>query len=957
MAKFKNRNLDLKTGERIDFDDAGTIRMGYSGGELYINSTISGIRASQPYQMVRYDQLITTSGHIVSQIPTSHIELTDIGSTTHTGIDAHIADSNIHFPWEDVTDAITTATGSLTSDHGSITGLGDDDHTQYYNSTRLDTWWTTKSGQMDDHSELNGLDYASAGHTGFQPAGNYVTDSEMTTISGDLAADYTAADTVVTNAYIAAAVILDTKIDTTSGTLDTEKADTVHLHNSSDITVDEDMDFNNYAITGISGIGFTDGQKITWNGEDYTLNIPTGLGPVLQVGQEEYFRVHNATGSTLLNGTVVHPTFPVLTMTSGLINASPAIANDFLGVQGTIGVITSDILPDQGGLATVRGNVRHLNTGSLNPGPVWVSATVPGALTNTKPAFPDYNVSIGALIATGVTDGELIVSISSDIYRTTQNFWNGIFRESIDFRTSSLGGTVTGTLTPTNGHPNMTMLFSDGFTLLETTPPAEIVLVPGTDTNPQTNYVYVPKSTKVLTVSTSEWPPVEHIKVATIVLQSAATTVTDGALRNQNWNDHIQSTVDNQGHLSHIVSAVREKIGATWKSGAAATCTISGAETPDGVYISTTAGVVMQMYNQPFPASDTAAGSDLHIVNDNITPYKSVSNLSNEQTDAEGNSLNNRSFSFVLWGVGNKSGEASHLMINLPTGSYAFNSPEDAVENADNKSVYDIPAQFNGVGFLIARFTYTYKNDAWTLYDTEDLRGKIPNITAGGGAGGVGVTAFTQLLDTPSTYIANNFLQVNTGATALEMVTLTEADILDLQDYVTVSGLTVKKHVTIRPENVKLGAPGPAEAVIGNFSILQFTGETTTQSVYTSFHIPTDWSVGTDVNTRIHWAPIDTNSGTVMWQMTYDAVALDANEVISNVGTTVYITDDAQNTQDELLESSSMTISGTNLALEDTIGMTIFRDPTHGSDTYSSSASLVGIEIEYISDKLGESLP
>lgn len=37
-----------------------------------------------------------------------------------------------------------------------------------------------------DHSALNNLDYASAGHTGFQPAGDYVTDTEMTTISGDI---------------------------------------------------------------------------------------------------------------------------------------------------------------------------------------------------------------------------------------------------------------------------------------------------------------------------------------------------------------------------------------------------------------------------------------------------------------------------------------------------------------------------------------------------------------------------------------------------------------------------------------------------------------------------------------------------------------------------------------------------------------------------------------------------
>jgi hypothetical protein len=36
-------------------------------------------------------------------------------------------------------------------------------------------------------------------------------------------------------------------------------------------------------------------------------------------------------------------------------------------------------------------------------------------------------------------------------------------------------------------------------------------------------------------------------------------------------------------------------------------------------------------------------------------------------------------------------------MANLPTGSYAFASPTDAVNDADNQSVYDIPALYTTV--------------------------------------------------------------------------------------------------------------------------------------------------------------------------------------------------------------------------------------------------------------------
>jgi hypothetical protein len=113
-------------------------------------------------------------------------------------------------------------------------------------------------------------------------------------------------------------------------------------------------------------------------------------------------------------------------------------------------------------------------------------------------------------------------------------------------------------------------------------------------------------------------------------------------------------------------------------------------------------------------------------------------------------------------------------MLNLPTGSYAKNAPSLAVADASNYSVYTIPAQFSGVGFLIARFTYTLDagGTTWVLYDTEDLRGKVPNVTAGGGAGGVGVIDFTGLLDTPNAYTdqARRILQVNDGETAVEFI-------------------------------------------------------------------------------------------------------------------------------------------------------------------------------------------
>ena len=46
---------------------------------------------------------------------------------------------------------------------------------------------------------------------------------------------------------------------------------------------------------------------VAWDEDDLTVHIHTGLGPVLQVGQEMYTLVYNRTGSDISNGSMVYP--------------------------------------------------------------------------------------------------------------------------------------------------------------------------------------------------------------------------------------------------------------------------------------------------------------------------------------------------------------------------------------------------------------------------------------------------------------------------------------------------------------------------------------------------------------------------------------------------------------------------------------------------------------------------
>jgi len=520
-----------------------------------------------------------------------------------------------------------------------------------------------------------------------------------------------------------------------------------------------------------------DGEGIvSWNPTDYTIDVQTGLGPTQQVGQILYIVVYNNTGATIPKATALYPV--------GIHNERPSVslsnANSHVKISREIFISIMDIPSGEFGITTQFGKIRNIDTSSWSVGDIlWVGASTQtgedGLLTNIKPDFPNYAVRVGR-VTSSATNGEIFVYIKGDANDTFQNFWNGTFRETINFFITSDGSTITGSLSPADGHDDMTMLFSDGFTILDTSPPATIELTAGTDINPQTNYVHIPKSTKVLTISVSDWPTAEHIKVAEVVVKSASATQTDGALRNQNWNDSIQNTSTHQGHLSHITERIRQEFS-KWESGVEGSSSVDGVS-PHDVYVSATSGVVYQMHRQNFPAIDTSqTGGDVHIVNHNTTPYVSVSNINTQTDDANGDSLAGTSFSFVMWGVMNKTSQPSHLMINLPTGSYAKNAPDNAVNDASNYSVYTIPKQFQGVGFLIARFTYILQVGglSWELYDTEDLRGRVPNTTAGGGGGGAGVTTFLGLADTPSAYTDQglNIPRVNSGATALEFLDIT----------------------------------------------------------------------------------------------------------------------------------------------------------------------------------------
>jgi hypothetical protein len=370
---------------------------------------------------------------------------------------------------------------------------------------------------------------------------------------------------------------------------------------------------------------------------------------------------------------------------------------------------------------------------SAGLGQFWVLDTNPN-----EPWFTDGDGTDRQIPAGTNTDhfqfksgGQLDFSDGQD---TNLHTWQGSFLEQIDFTISVSGPNVIGSLEKENGG-DLTMYFSDEFTLLDATPAitVELTALVGIDTSPATAFVYIPQSTKILTAAGS-WPAesVEHIRVASLILQSAATTSTDKALMNRNWNDFSFGITDPRGGAVQGNERMRFE-HALWASGVV--LSIAG-DTTSTIQLATTAGTVYQLRLHTFPAIDMATTGDIHLVNLSGSEYSTSVNLVADITTLADPCVplaNNKYFNIVIWGVQNRTGEASHLMCNLPTGQY--NTSLGGTTDSSKFSVHTIPVAFRGTGFLIAELTFklTGGGSTWTLVQNTDLLGQTPTLVPGGG--------------------------------------------------------------------------------------------------------------------------------------------------------------------------------------------------------------------------------
>jgi hypothetical protein len=126
------------------------------------------------------------------------------------------------------------------------------------------------------------------------------------------------------------------------------------------------------------------------------------------IGQQLHQRVNNRTGSTLAKGTAVY-----LSGSQGnRITVAKALGVTDAFSANTFGIVAESIANNQSGYIITEGLITGINTSALvEDSAVYLSPTVAGGLTSTKPQAPQHTVYIGVCVKSNAGSGELFVKI------------------------------------------------------------------------------------------------------------------------------------------------------------------------------------------------------------------------------------------------------------------------------------------------------------------------------------------------------------------------------------------------------------------------------------------------------------------------------------------------------------------------------------------------------------------
>jgi len=207
-------------------------------------------------------------------------------------------------------------------------------------------------------------------------------------------------------ATVDAPLVLDTDLHhlslSTDGNLETVAGS---LKVTDDLTAIDSITFDQLAAEA-SAVG-----KLAWNDTDGTLNLGLKGGNVtLQIGQEQVIHVKADDNGGLVEGKVVYQTGS----DGANITVAYAQADSETASAQVLGVMTESATGGAKAFCTTFGLVRDLDTSALTEGAaIWLSPTVPGGMTTTKPANGYHLVLIGYCLRSHANNGVIFVKVAN----------------------------------------------------------------------------------------------------------------------------------------------------------------------------------------------------------------------------------------------------------------------------------------------------------------------------------------------------------------------------------------------------------------------------------------------------------------------------------------------------------------------------------------------------------------
>lgn len=189
-----------------------------------------------------------------------------------------------------------------------------------------------------------------------------------------------------------------------------------------------DIDMSQNDLTNVGSIDFDTSPanagaaaRLQWLPQDGTLGLGLDGGNVtLPIGMEQVARVVNKTGSNLTQA--AYRVVRVSTAQGQRLAVNFAQANSAANAQGTLGLVAENINNNNEGYITLTGQVTGINTtGSLqgetwaDGDALWLSPTVAGGLTKTRPTAPNFKVQIGYVEYAHANNGKIFVRVGEAI--------------------------------------------------------------------------------------------------------------------------------------------------------------------------------------------------------------------------------------------------------------------------------------------------------------------------------------------------------------------------------------------------------------------------------------------------------------------------------------------------------------------------------------------------------------